>query len=85
MRYEQSAVIDLLVAKKKTVRNNHRHLCNVYGSAVDSRSAVGHWVKIVAASKTGKAELQNLPHMGCPFAAVHPEMLQCADAIIRVD
>jgi hypothetical protein len=58
---------------------------HVYGSAAVNRSTVGCWVKRVMASETGKAELHDLPHSGCPVRAVSPEMLQCADAIIHKD
>jgi len=40
-------------------------------------------VKSVTASETGKPELQDLPHAGCPFTAFSPEMLQCADVIVQ--
>jgi hypothetical protein len=62
-------VTEFLVAKKESVRNIHKHLCNVYGSAGVDRSTVDHWVKRVTASKTGKAELHNLPPSGHPVTA----------------
>jgi len=37
----------------------------------------------VTAAETGKPELQDLPHAGCPFTAVSPEMLQCADVLVH--
>jgi len=52
------------------VRNFHINLCNVYESAMVDRRTVGCWVKRVMASETGKAELHDLPHSGCPVTAV---------------
>ena len=49
------------------------------------RSIVGHLVKRVTATETGKSELQDLPYGGCPFTAVSPQMLQCADVIVHKD
>ena len=73
--YKHHAVIQFLVAEKESVRNFHKYLCDVYGSAAVHRSAVGHWMKRVTASETGKAELHDLPCLGRPVTAVIPEML----------
>jgi hypothetical protein len=48
-------VVEFLVAKKESMRNLHKHLCNVYGSAEVDRHTVGCWAKRVMASRTGKA------------------------------
>jgi len=42
-------------------------------------------VKRVTAYETGKPELQDLLHAGCPFVAVNPEILQCAAVIVHED
>jgi hypothetical protein len=63
VQYEQHAVIQFLVAEKESVRNIHKPLCNVYGSAAVDRSTVGRWVKIVIASKRGTAVLHGLAHL----------------------
>jgi hypothetical protein len=66
--YKQPIGIEFLVAENQSVRNTHKCLHNVYGSAVYGRSEVygrsttDHWVTRVTAYKTGKAELHNLPH-----------------------
>jgi hypothetical protein len=85
VRYKQHAVIQLFVAEKESVRNIHRRLSNVYGIAAVDRSTTGHWAKRATASETGKAEPHDLPHSGRPVTAVHPEMLQHADAIVHED
>ena len=85
VRYKQSAVIEFLVAEKESVRNNHKCLSNVYGSAVDNRSTICPWTKRVTASKTWKAELHDMCHSGHPVTAVSPEILQCTNAIVCED
>jgi hypothetical protein len=83
VRYKQGGVIELVVAKKESVRNIHKHLCNIYGSDTVDRNTVGHGAKRVTASDRGKAEFQDLPHSGCPVTTVCPEMLQRTDAIVH--
>jgi hypothetical protein len=53
-RYKQRALIELLVAEKEIVRNNHKRLCAVYGSCAVDRSTVGRWVQRVKASGCGE-------------------------------
>jgi hypothetical protein len=65
--------------------NFHKYLCNVYESATVDRRTVGCWVKRVMASETGKAELHDLPHSGCPVTVVSLEVLQHDDAIDHED
>ena len=77
--------IEFLDAEKESVRNMHKRLFNVCGSAAVDRSTAGRWTKRVTASETGTAELQDLPRSGRPVKAVTPEMLQRADAIVRED
>jgi hypothetical protein len=48
-------VVNFLVAKKESVRNFCKHLCDVYGSAEVDKHTVGCWSKRVMASRTGKA------------------------------
>jgi hypothetical protein len=77
MRYKQCAVIECLIAKKESVRNFHKCLCNVYGSAAAvNRSTVGHCVQKVMAT-----ELHDLIRSGRPVVAVR----QCDDVIVRED
>ena len=78
--YKQRAVIDILFAMKESVRNFHKYLCNIYGSAAVNRSTIGLWVQKVTATK-----LHDLPWSGCPVVPVRPEVLVCDDAIIRED
>jgi len=78
-------VIEFLVAEKELVRNIHKHLCSVYGSAAVNRSTVDFSIKRVIASATGKSQLHDLPCSGRPVTAVSSEMLQCVDAIICKD
>jgi hypothetical protein len=79
---EQLAVTEFLVANEESMTSIHKSLCIVYTNAVVDRSTLGHWVKRVMASKTEKVELYDSPHSGCLVAAVSPEMLSCADAIV---
>lgn len=53
--WKQHAVIEFLGAKKESVRNFHKYLCDVYGSAKVEKSTVSCWAKRVMASGTGKA------------------------------
>jgi hypothetical protein len=53
-------VVEFLVAQKESVRNIHKHLCSVYGSAAVNRSMVDFTVKRVMASTTGKSQLHDL-------------------------
>jgi hypothetical protein len=62
-------VIEFLVAEKESVRNIHKHLCNVYGNVVVNRSTAGRRVKSSNAPGTGKAELNDLPQ------AILPQLL----------
>ena len=78
-------MIEFLVEEKESVRNIHKHLCNVYGSATVNTSTNDRWVKRVMLSKTEKAELHDLPHSCHPVTAGSPEMLQHADAIVCMD
>jgi hypothetical protein len=57
------------------VRNNHKILCNIYGSAAVNRSSNGRWEKRVTVSGTGKSELHDLRLSDRSVAAVSPEML----------
>jgi hypothetical protein len=85
-QYKQRAVIQLVVAKKHSRINVHKHLCDVYESAAAvNRSTTGHWTKRVIASKTGKPKLQDLTHTGCPVTTVSPEVPQHDYAIIYDD
>jgi hypothetical protein len=70
-------MIKFPVAKQESGRNTHSHAFN--------RSTLGHWVKKIAVSKTGNAELHHLPHSDRPVTAVSPDALQYADAISRED
>jgi hypothetical protein len=79
------AAIEFLDAEKESVRNMHKRLFNVCGSAAVDRSTAGRWTKTVTASETGTAELHDMPRSGRPVIAVTPEMLQRADAIVRED
>ena len=81
MPFKQSAVIEFRVAEKESVRNFHKCLCIVYGSAaaVDTSTA-GHWVQKVMAT-----EQQDFLRSGRPFVAVRPEVLQRDDVIVRED
>jgi hypothetical protein len=45
-------VIEFPVAEKESVRNIHKHLCSVDGSAVVNRSTVDFSIKRVMASAT---------------------------------
>jgi hypothetical protein len=56
VQYKQRAVMEFLVAEEGSVRNIHKRLCNVYGSATVDRSTVGRWAKRATASETGKPE-----------------------------
>jgi hypothetical protein len=47
--------MEFVVAERESVRNIHKHLRNVYGSAKVGRSAVGRWAKRMTALETGKA------------------------------
>lgn len=69
--------MDFLVPVKESLRNFHKCLCNIYGSAAVDRSTVGLWVQKVTA-----AELHDLPHSSRPVAAVRPEVLLCDDTTI---
>jgi hypothetical protein len=57
-------VIEFLVAEKESVRNIHKRLCEVYGSATVGRSTVGPWVERVTVSETRKSDLHDLPRSG---------------------
>jgi hypothetical protein len=61
VQYKQCAQIEFLVSEKKSVKNIHKCLCNVYGSAVLNRRTVDCWVKRVTTSEKRKAELHVLP------------------------
>ncbi|GFG38463.1 hypothetical protein Cfor_11209 [Coptotermes formosanus] len=78
-------LIEFLVAKKESIRNIHKCLCNVYGSAMVNRSTAGHWARRMTASKWERQEHHDLPRSGCPVTAVSPEIKQCSDAIIHED
>jgi hypothetical protein len=78
-------MIEFLVARKQSVRNIHKHLCDVSGSAVVYRRTGGCWAKWAMASEVGKSELRDLPCQGCLATAVSPEMLQCADSFVSED
>jgi hypothetical protein len=75
-------MIEFLVAEKESVRNIHKHLCSVYGSAAFNRSTVDFLIKRVMASATGKSQLHDWPCSGHPVTAVIPEMLQHGDAVV---
>jgi hypothetical protein len=79
---EQLAVTEFLVANEESMTSIHKSLYIVHTNAVDDRSISGHWVKRVMASETENVGLYDLPHSGRPVAAVGPEMLPCADAIV---
>ena len=85
IQYKQRAVIQFLVAKKQSRKNIHKHLCDVYETVAVNWSATGRWAKWVMASKTWKAELQDLTHPGCPVTSVSPEEPQHDYAIIHGD
>jgi len=74
MQYKQCAVIQFLVAKKRSRINVHKHMCDVYESAGVNRSTTGHWTKRAMASKTGEPELQDSTRTGCPVTTVSPEV-----------
>jgi transposase len=52
--YDKRAVIEFLVAEKKSVGNIHKLLCAVYGSCAVDRSTIARWVQRVKASGIGE-------------------------------
>lgn len=52
MHYVQHAVMEFLVAEKKSLGNIHKSLCSVHGSATVDRSTVGGWVRRVTPFET---------------------------------
>jgi hypothetical protein len=74
-RYKQRAVIDFLVAEKKSVGTIHKWLCAVYGSCAVDRSTVGCWVQRVKASESGETELHDQLRSKRPATATSPDML----------
>ncbi|GFG28558.1 hypothetical protein Cfor_11691 [Coptotermes formosanus] len=74
-----------LAVEKESVRNIHKPLCIIYGTATVDRSTVSRWATRVTTSEIRKAELCDLPCSGAPVTAVRLEMLQSADAIVRED
>jgi hypothetical protein len=81
-RFKQRAVIEFLVHENESVVNIYKRLCAVYGSCAVDRSTVVRWTKRVKASRSAETELRDLPRVGRPAT---PELLNCADAIIRAD
>ena len=57
MWYKLCTVIEFCDAKKESVRNIHKCLCNAYGSAEVNRITVSQWVKRMMASEMVEAEL----------------------------
>jgi hypothetical protein len=74
-------VIEFLVAKKESVRNIHRCLYIVCGSAAVVRSTTGCWVKRVVTPETGKVEYHDLSWSGRPVTVV---VLKCCSMVMPV-
>jgi hypothetical protein len=63
-RYKQQAVIEFLVAEKKSVGKNHKRLCAVYGSCAVETCTVGSCVQRAKVSGSGEWELHGRPRSG---------------------
>ena len=83
--WKQHVVIEFLVAKKESVRNFHKHLCDFYGSAEVEKSTHSCWANRVIAPRRRKAYPHDLPCSSHLITAICCEMLQHADAIICKD
>jgi len=53
--WKQHAVIEFLVAKKESVRNFHKRLCDFYGSAEVEESTVNCWANRLMAPRRRKS------------------------------
>jgi hypothetical protein len=84
-RFKQQSIIEFLVHENERVVNIHKRLCAVYGSCAVDGSTVGRWAKRIKASGSAETELHDLPRADRPATANTPDMLNCADAIIRAD
>ena len=85
VRSKQRVIIEFLVAENEAIRNIHKRLVNVFGDRAVDRSTVGRWVKRVASSDTGQADLSDLQCTDRPSTAVSPAVMQETDALIRND
>jgi imidazole glycerol phosphate synthase subunit HisF len=69
--HKQHAVTEFLDAEKRSDRNTHQCLYNVYGRPAVDSSTVGWWMKRATTSGTGEIKLHNLSRSLLRFTAFH--------------
>jgi hypothetical protein len=69
--HKQHAATEFLDAAKRSDRNIHQYLYNIYGRPAVDRSTVGWWVKRETSSETGEIQLHDLSRSLLRFTTCH--------------